>query len=262
MHKTTFDKYLNTYCTKVTAVSNYKVRLVPISSLKFGDTSQIANTQVVFEVTPTFTESRQVAYSAVTPIHMPGSIQMYQSTSARSFDITATLIARNAADAAKNRQCLQTLRGWTMPYFGSTSTLTKTNRDARINQSLSPSVNTLNPEDREKEIRQRIQDAGVELRGAPPDVLYLYAYSAESSSVAGGRSGATSNINRVPVVLTSLSIAYPDDVDYIPVADSSGNIEPFPVKMSVSLNLAETHSPREYERFDLNAFKAGTLANF
>lgn len=237
-----------------TAVVNYQVRLVPISSMKFGDTSSIAAKQVVFEVTPTFSESRNVNYSPVEPVHMPGSIQMYRSTASRVFEIGAQLISRNAVDAERNMRYLQTLRGWTMPYFGETTTLNDEERWFREqNTELGRhEANTVSID--------RIQE-GVELRGAPPDVLYLFAYSTDSSSAVGARSNPTSNISRVPVVVTSLAIVYPDDVDYIPV-NMGGAYEPFPVKITVNVSLVETHSPNEYERFNLAAFKAGTLANF
>lgn len=253
-----FDKYFDTVCIqKVRRVSNYKVRLIPISSMKFGDTTTIADTQVVFEVTPAFSETRGVTYSAVDPVHMPGSIQMYRSTGARTFEVGAQLISRNAADALRNIRYLQTLRGWTMPYFGQTDTLTQQNRMVRDQNSA------FGPEDANMTSLERIQSEGVQLRGAPPDVLYLYAYSTDTSTATGGRSAPTSNVNRVPVVMTNLVITYPDDVDYIPVdMTGTGKFEPFPVKMAVGVTLAETHSPREYERFDLAAFKAGTLANF
>lgn len=244
-------------------MSNYKVRLVPVTSLKYGNTGSISDSQVTFEVTPQFTEDRAADYNAVTPVHMPGSIQMYRSTSSRTFNLTATLISRNGEDALKNRQRLQMLRGWLMPYFGSTDTLTEQNRTIRKqNAGFSITDQTLPPEQQAEQARSRIQAEGVQLRGAPPDVLYLYAYSTGSDQMSGTRMYPTYNINRVPVVLSSLNITYPDDVDYIPVDNGEWIIEPFPVKMSVNLQLLETHSPREFERFDLAAYKAGTLANF
>lgn len=95
----------------------------------------------------------------------------------------------------------------------------------------------------------------IELLGAPPEVLYLYAYSNNRSS----RDKGWVNINKIPVVLTSLQITYPEDVDYIP---SSLNQEPFPVRIDVSVSLTETHSPLEYENFSLKDFKLGKLNHF
>lgn len=85
--------------------------------------------------------------------------------------------------------------------------------------------------------------------GAPPAVLYLSAYS---------NGGQYTNINKIPVVMTNLSIQYPTDVDYIP--SSTG--EPFPTIMSISMSLTESHSPVEYEGFSLADFKAGKLTGF
>lgn len=253
---------------------NYNVRLIPISSLRFGDRTTIEQDQVVFEVTPTFSESRTATYTAVTPVHIPGSMQVYRNTESRTFTVGATLISRTAADAVQNRRYLQTLRGWLLPYFGATDTLSDMERQSRLDNAEmqqwmredAARGTALSKEDQSWLNAARIA-GGVQLTGAPPDVLYLYAYSTSSDDLSGERFGRTSNINRVPVVLSSLNISYPDDVDYIPVGDPDDPtnfnlIEPFPMKMSVELTLLETHSPREFERFDLAAFKAGTLANF
>lgn len=161
-----------------------------------------------------------------------------------------------------------------MPYFGATDTLTSANRQSRLDNTEmqqwmredAARGSILNEQDQAWLNSARIA-GGVQLTGAPPDVLYLYAYSTTSDNLTGQRFGKTSNINRVPVVMSSLDISYPDDVDYIPVGDLNDPfnhklIEPFPVKMAVNLILLETHSPREFEQFDLAKFKAGTLVNF
>lgn len=249
---------------------SYKVQLIPISSLRDGAYNDIYNSRVVFEVTPSFAESRTADYSAVTPAHMPGSIQMYRSTQSRTFSITAKLISRTSQEAQVNRRYLQILRGWLMPYFGATNTLSEQNKQARIelNQKIDNVQAAKQGVDQQTStqldaLRKQI---GVQLTGAPPDVLYLYAYSASANYGTGERLMGTSNVNRVPVVMSSLNITYPEDVDYIPVSETltttTQSVEPFPVSINVDLTLLETHSPNEYERFDLNAYKAGKLANF
>lgn len=240
--------------------NNYKVRLVPISSLLYGgDPASIRSSQVAFNVTPSFSETRSAEYTPVTPVHMPGAMQVYKHTNSRQFEITAHFISRNVADALDNMSNLQKLRAWLMPYFGSTDTLTASNKVARQNASYGDST-----EERDALVKRRIQTEGVQLRGAPPDVLYLYAYSSSANDLRG--IGPRVNINRVPVVMTSLGITYPEDVDYIPVYDTtsapSSGSEPFPRKMDVSISLVETHSPREYEQFDLLSYKLGNLPNF
>jgi len=84
--------------------------------------------------------------------------------------------------------------------------------------------------------------------GSPPDVLYLSAYAGDGTTNA-----YEGNINGVPVVMTSLDITYPSDVDYIPCegtggADDNLNGTPFPTVMSISVALQEIHSPQLKQR--------------
>lgn len=240
------------------AGENFKVRLVSVIDNE---------TRVVFDVTPAFSESRAIEYTPVTPIHMPGSVQVYKNTASRTFAITAHLISRNVVDAAKNMFYLQRLRSWALPFFGIGSATrarinpSKVSASAELNEQLNPAGDPSSTDPNQLDSVQNIERAiqnlqSPELLGAPPEVLYLYAYSAAQS---GQRSPGLVNINRIPVVLTNLEITYPEDVDYIP---SSSNGEPFPVKMEVAIALVETHSPREYERFSLADFKRGQLVNF
>lgn len=257
--------------------NNYKVRLVPIAALSFAsDPASIRAAQVAFDVTPAFSESGGVEYTPVSPVHMPGSIQIYKHTNSRTFEIGAHLISRNVADALKNIGYLQKLRAWRMPYFGQTDTLTDGNRQARASAAQNQvngtanSSQTLNSSQSAALVKQRVQTEGVQLRGAPPDILYLYAYNNDKidNRTNQGSIFTPVNLNRIPVVVTNLSITYPEDVDYIPVYDTTRGgpdntfTQPFPVKMDVSISLAETHSPREFEQFDLAAYKNGNLANF
>lgn len=247
------------------AENNYKVRLVPIASLTYGaDPATIRASQVSFDVTPAFSESGSVEYEQVSPVHMPGAMQSYKRTNSRTFEVTAHFVSRNVADALKNMQNVQKLRAWRMPYFGATDTLSSANKQARLTASGTPT------DSYDTSALKRVQSSGgVQLRGAPPDVLYLYAYS---NSSIDGRTNASNNfspvnINRVPVVLTNLSINFPEDVDYIPVYDPSlggpnDATQPFPIKLDVTISLVETHSPTEFERFDLLAYKNGNLGNF
>jgi len=230
----------------------YKVRLVPvINEADF----------VKFDVTPEFSENRSVEYTPVSPIHMPGSIQVYKNTGSRTFSIGATLISRTWGEAQTNRMYLQLLRSWTMPHFGEKSATT-----ARTRRSVDPAASReqskLSPEEVNERNTQRLQTEGYELLGAPPMVLYLYAYSTEANNA---RKKGTANVNRVPVVITNMGIVYPQDVDYIS-SDNDTNIseetEPFPVKMTVNVEVVETHSPREYEQFSIADFRDGKLVNF
>jgi len=216
----------------------YKVRLHAVRGYPSREGT------VVFDASPTLSESRSVEYAGVTPVHMPGSIQVYKKTNSRTFSLVAKLISRNQEQATTSMRYLQLLRGWTMPYFGLRSQFDgPTPPNAR--GGIPP---TIDSNDR------------TSMLGAPPDVLYLFAYSSSMGADADrSGTGGRVNLKKLPVVITSLNITYPEDVDYIPVKDTG---EPFPVRMEVSIELAETHSPRGYEDFSLSMFKQGLLAQF
>lgn len=246
--------------------NNYNVRLIPFTSLTFGDVQTVTESQVIFKVTPTFSESRTVDYASVTPVHMPGGMQIYKRTNSRTFTIGAHLISRNVDDARTNMESLQKLRGWTMPYFGMTDTAS----DSKFQAEIAHDTAILHPElstNRSVQFLDRASSDGIQLRGAPPDLLYLYAYSTNNNDTRNVGTLVHVNINRVPVVITSLEITYPDDVDYIPVFNQNETTpsklsEPFPVRMDVNIQLTETHSPLEYENFNLQKYKLGILPNF
>lgn len=219
----------------------YKVRLFAVRNFPIQ--------YVIFEASPVLSESRTVDYAPVTPVHMPGSIQVYKRTNSRAFSLTAQLISRNVEQAGQNMKYLQLLRGWTMPYFGIRSGTDGFTRSDMTSNGWDAASNNGTIDDR------------TSMLGAPPDVLYLYAYTNNRNSSEDRMTMVDGQINlkKLPVVITSLGIDYPDDVDYIPASPSG---EPFPVKMSVRIELAETHSPKGYEQFSLSMFKKGQLVQF
>jgi hypothetical protein len=87
--------------------------------------------------------------------------------------------------------------------------------------------------------------------GSPPEVLYLYGYSEDGNA----KSNVVQNLRRIPVVITSISFTYPNDVDYIPTVDGI----PFPIVMNIAISLRETKSPYEIEHFSLADFRMGKL---
>lgn len=74
-----------------------------------------------------------------------------------------------------------------------------------------------------------------------PHVLRLYGY---------GRTW-----QGIPVVLSSLNVDYPSDVDYIPT-EYGTNV---PVIQSISFQLTEARVPDDLNKFDLEKFKLGVL---
>jgi hypothetical protein len=225
--------------------------------------------EVVFEATPDISESRSVDYQKIDPIHMPGSIMAYATTPSRTFGVSnIKLISQTRAQADVNMAKLQTLRSWCMPRFGKgMSYLSASEVPVKsVIASTAPgqSQEKAQAENDKRALAERdkfildhnktVKDD--ELLGAPPPILFFSAYS---GSIAGGGSPQfMQNINRIPVVITSLDIPYPSDVDYIP--NSKG--VPFPTIMIISLSLTETHSPKTFSNFDLKKFKEGKLGGF
>ena len=90
--------------------------------------------------------------------------------------------------------------------------------------------------------------------GFPPNVLLLSAYSKDDAHTNTGQ-----HISKVPVVITNLSIPYPVDCDYIP---SETLKIPVPTLMVIDMSLTESHTPEEYENFNLELYKKGIMGGY
>lgn len=215
--------------------------------------------RVLIEATPELVETRNVNYKTTDPVHAPGQIFSYVNSSSRTFNLSGIkLISRTQEEASKNLQNLWYFRSWTMPVFGRGSALSQAQRDAReVEQADLWNSRQQGISDAEYQARLRElggdSSLGTDLRGRPPVVLLLTAYSP-----SGGTRSTMGHIHRVPVVIQNLSIPYPADVDYIP----SRTGVPMPTIMTIDMTLTETHSPLEYSSFSLTNFKQGMMGNF
>lgn len=215
----------------------YKVRL-----------RSVTGGSIYFDATPDVSESRNVNYSTIEPIHAPGGIAAYKNTSSRIFNISnAKLISRTREEAHNNLRRIQYLRSWCTPRFGaSSSTLDEKKRALREYQDQDPQHKDTTFDELFSE------ELGFELIGAPPSVLYFSAFSANKGH------GTLQHISNVPTVIQSLTINFPSDCDYIPTIYNV----PVPTIMTIELSLMETHAPAAYEKFDLQKFKTGNLTEF
>ncbi|MGZ8924657.1 MAG: hypothetical protein ACXW2E_02115 [Nitrososphaeraceae archaeon] len=255
-------QYINKNSTKLPTSRKvsitHQVRLVSVLDMNKNAPGDIKS--VIFKVTPTISESGSVEYASIQPIHMPGGIQVYKNTSSRVFEISAHFVSRNTEDALENIKYLQTLRSWRYPFFGQSATDFKKEKfNTKIVGDRVPHTEIDKHQLKQNQIKN--DKSGINLLGAPPEVLYLYGYS---NSINDSRSNVPGiNLNRIPVVISNLNITYNEDVDYIPIQSKpNSNTEPFPIKMDVGITLLETHSPTEFERFSLESYKRGTLVNF
>jgi len=218
---------------------------------------------------PQVTENRTVNYQALEPLHAPGQIQVYKNTGSRTFTVSdVKIISRTTEEADSNLKRLWTLRSWCMPRFGNSSTLDDDNVAAREERQNETNLNNQETSGKSNaDINELYVDkVGTELLGAPPEVLYLSAYSyaiGPDPSQNASQPGTSvwqraQHINRVPVVINSLTIPYPNDVDYINTTDGT----PMPIILNIDISLIETHSPNAYESFSLDDFRAGILTGF
>jgi len=221
------------------------------------------NKPLIFKVTPDFTENRQVNYKTMDPVHLPGNIHVFGSTSSRTFQISnAKLISNTPEEATENMAFIQRLRGWTMPFFGNSNTSSfATTPEGNIiepNVDLKNSFFNIDNFLADKPATQPPGGAaGPEVLGLPPEVLLLTGYAPNVDfNVQSGK--LPTNVYRVPVVITNLVIPYPAEVDYVPTI----NNQPFPRIITIDVQLTETHSPQEYERFSLSEYRTGVLNGF
>jgi len=133
---------------------------------------------VIFNLTPTVSESRSIDYTN-TGLPTSAGILIYLRTHNRQFSLSAKLVSRTVAEAAKNYVYVNTLRAWLLP-----------------------------------------QTEGG-LLSSPP-ILRL--------------SGYRKQFYNIPVVISDLTINYPEDVDYIQTPDAM-----VPIIQSVEMTLIESH---------------------
>lgn len=175
--------------------------------------------RIVFNVTPSLTESGTATYRNVEPTQAPGSFHVYEGSSLRQFSLDdVKLLARTVDEAKDKLRIMNLIRGWTKPYFGRGNAANK--------------------------------------NGLPPDVLLLSAY--------GYR-----NLVRIPVIIQSYSISYPNDTDYLHIPRESseqgaGAVAEslVPIVSTVTLQLQEVRSMTEMNSFNLTSYKLGDLGSW
>ena len=76
---------------------------------------------VLFDNTPKIDEVVGVNYQQKTVPQLPTSINYYESTSTRTYNVSSILfVSRTREEATENQRTINLLRAWTKPAFGST----------------------------------------------------------------------------------------------------------------------------------------------
>ncbi len=88
------------------------------SSFRAKLVSKSGTGTVTFNVSPIVDEQRSAIYDSISPIHHPGSIQVYKTTGPRELSISGKFIARTMEEATLVLSYMQLIRSWVMPYYG------------------------------------------------------------------------------------------------------------------------------------------------
>ena len=254
--------------TPITAVptsdsTRFKTRLLSVYAAVESPQARRYHT-VIFDVTPDISVSRSTEYTQLNPIHLPGTIFVYKNTGHRTFTLTAKFVSRTPQEAENNLRYRQLLQSWQLPFFGLGSRYYRGNAAARNAEYKQEQQNRANLQGTDSASRVGGNSGGQTgdpFLGAPPEVLYFYAYADATNPDVDKRSFAGSGVNlqRIPVVLSDFNFSLPVDVDYIPTLKDK---IPFPIVYTASITLLETHSPREFETFSLENYRRGRLEAF
>ena len=78
----------------------------------------LTQSTVEFDVMPDVSENRQAEYEALAIPQLPGEFQKYRGTKSTVWTVSGVFTARTRTEALRNYVFLNTLRGWTVGYFG------------------------------------------------------------------------------------------------------------------------------------------------
>lgn len=206
-----------------------------------------ARDSVEFTITPEMSESRSVNYVEVSDIRLPASVLIWMGSPSRNFSLNAKFLARSVAEADLAWKNTNLLKSWCVTDTGLDPKGTQVSTfDATNNPHFKKTPIDPNPKPGIPPATNTTFDvgAGSIFEGTPP-VLLLEGY--------GGQ------FRHIPVVITSLNIALPSDVDYI--RNTTGQWIPIINDVSISLKEARDvlSGPSAIDRFLLKQFKEGTL---
>jgi hypothetical protein len=186
----------------------------------------ISGKMVILNAMPQLAVHHSAVYESINLTHINGNYNAFVNSPNPTYAISdIKLISRNGKEARMNLIKILTLRSWTRSYFGDTNSLANETDDLKS------------------------------FLGSPPEILKFSAYSTDDRGY----------MNKIPVVLDKLDINYPNDIDYIPTDNKDNdNLSgvPFPIIMTIGINLIEQHSAIEYEKFNLHQYRNGILKGF
>lgn len=231
-------------------------------AIKLSTSSRTASSSksynsVVFQATPEMSESRNVSYVEISDIRQPASILIYMGSPSRNFSIVAKFIARSKAEADTSFSNLNLLKSWCV----TNSTLGSSNGTASVSRFIASSAVTNQDQTSPSDTNAaNLQDNNNP--SAPPSSATPVTFGATNLFSGTPQlvwlEGYAGQFRRIPVVLTSLTVTYPSDVDYI--QNSKGVW--VPIMQDINIQLKEARNitgTASISSFSLKQFKQGTL---
>ena len=226
-------------------------------------TSSSIYNSVTFFLTPEISESRSVTYVEISDILMPASILIYMGSPSRQFTLNAKFLARSKAEADIAFRNKSLLESWcvTGKNLG-TDNLANIAAKAGNQQAIANGKDITAPNDPTQ--AAPTQSAGP--TNPPTKTAPATPQSFSSSMNIFAQSppplaleGYGGQFRKIPVVINSLNITYPADVDYI----QTSNGQMVPILQDIAIGLKEAREISGFKGaisgFSLSAFKAGTL---
>lgn len=206
---------------------------------------------VVFEITPEMSEAKTSTYVEISDIRLPSSILIWMGSPSKKFNITAKLFARTQAEADRSFKYKNYLESWLYPSENLLQT-TSVNNPQNSQSTNASSTGTSDPNSvgtKKTSLQNSANDRAVNsdslFANEVPEIVYLEGH--------GGQ------FKKIPCVITSGTVTYPSDVDY--VANSYGVM--VPIIHDVSLALTEAREidsgKNSIKSFDIKKYREGKL---
>lgn len=185
----------------------------------------IATNGFMFPYRPNITWTSTITYGTQNLTHSIQDFKYFVRNNSTTFNITGVFTCENTDTALYTLACLHFLRSVSKMHFGGFSN----------NSSMTTSLSDL----------LTAPVSSDPYVGAPPPVLLLDSYGDYM-------------FNKLPVILESFSMSFPDDFDYVSVT-LDNSVVWLPVMTQISLSVTTQNTPQKCRQFNYTDFANGTL---
>lgn len=190
----------------------------------------IATNGFMFPYRPTISWSSNISYGTQNLTHSIQDFKYFVRNNSTTFNISGVFTSENTDTAKYTLACLHFLRSVSKMHFGGFSDAS-TSSTSTVDSSLSNLLTT--PVSSDPYV------------GAPPPVLMFDCYGDYM-------------FNKLPVILESFSMDFPNDVDYVYVTVDDSKIC-LPVITNITMTVTTQNTPQKCRQFNYSEFANGSL---